>query len=203
MPAMMVAVVLGQRGRGGHRGKDQTRPEGEQDSLHYRTSLAAPPGSAHLVIARLVVRRIGERNLTRLVAVALLVLGVSAAGCGGGVSSNSVTRSSSSTTGGGSTNAASASADFGWLRPGPAPADWRSAQISTGAVLYYPPTWRQSVSDPGTASAALHDQRDRFLGYLNLTPRQGNESLSNWGSFRVEHRRFVGASRESLRATLR
>jgi hypothetical protein len=27
----------------------------------------------------------------------------------------------------------------------------------------------------------------RFLGYLNLTPRQGDEALSTWGSFRVAH----------------
>jgi hypothetical protein len=27
----------------------------------------------------------------------------------------------------------------------------------------------------------------RYLGYLNLTPQQGAENLSNWASFRVGH----------------
>lgn len=30
------------------------------------------------------------------------------------------------------------------------------------------------------------------MGYLNLTPRQGRESLSNWLSFRVDHNRDEG-----------
>jgi hypothetical protein len=33
----------------------------------------------------------------------------------------------------------------------------------------------------------LMDARGGFSGYLNITPRQGAESLSNWGSFRVTH----------------
>jgi hypothetical protein len=32
----------------------------------------------------------------------------------------------------------------------------------------------------------------RFLGYLNVTPRQGDETLSDWPSFRVEHNRDEG-----------
>ncbi len=28
---------------------------------------------------------------------------------------------------------------------------------------------------------------DAYLGYLNLTPRQGDETLTNWTSFRVAH----------------
>jgi hypothetical protein len=32
----------------------------------------------------------------------------------------------------------------------------------------------------------------RFLGYLNITPRQGDESLSNWSSFRVDHNQEEG-----------
>jgi hypothetical protein len=32
----------------------------------------------------------------------------------------------------------------------------------------------------------------RYLGYLNLTPRQGDETVANWPSFRVEHNREEG-----------
>ncbi len=56
-----------------------------------------------------------------------------------------------------------------------------------GAAMPYPPGWRRIASDPGTASAALLDRRHRFLGYLNLTPRQGKETLADWPRFRPEH----------------
>lgn len=53
--------------------------------------------------------------------------------------------------------------------------------------MYYPAHWRRFVTDPGTVTAVLEDPRGQFLGYLNLTPRQGGESLANWPSFRVDH----------------
>lgn len=61
------------------------------------------------------------------------------------------------------------------------------ARISAGASLPYPPGWRRIKSDPGTASAATFDGADRFAGYLNLTPRQGRETLATWSHFRVDH----------------
>jgi hypothetical protein len=39
---------------------------------------------------------------------------------------------------------------------------------------------------------ALRDARGGFLAYLNLTPRQGEEQLSTWASFRVDHNREEG-----------
>jgi hypothetical protein len=33
----------------------------------------------------------------------------------------------------------------------------------------------------------LGNREHEFLGYLNLTPRQGDENLGNWASFRVGH----------------
>jgi hypothetical protein len=33
----------------------------------------------------------------------------------------------------------------------------------------------------------LRGSDGRFLGYLNLTPRQGAETLANWSSFRINH----------------
>jgi hypothetical protein len=53
--------------------------------------------------------------------------------------------------------------------------------------MSYPPGWRRIAGDPGTVSVALFDRHHEFLGYLNLTPRQGSETLSNWTRFRVEH----------------
>jgi hypothetical protein len=53
--------------------------------------------------------------------------------------------------------------------------------------MFYPPGWRRIQSDSGTASAALIDRHKAFLGYLNITPRQGHERIAGWGRFRVRH----------------
>lgn len=76
---------------------------------------------------------------------------------------------------------------FGWLKPGPAPSGWRSASIADGAAMSYPAAWRRIHGDPGTATAVSYGPHREIVGYLNITPRQGEESLSNWASFRVEH----------------
>ena len=76
---------------------------------------------------------------------------------------------------------------FAWLRTSTRPAGWPTVKISGGATIAYPPTWTRIRSDPGTASVALFGPSRRFLGYLNLTPRQGPETLANWRRFRVDH----------------
>jgi hypothetical protein len=76
---------------------------------------------------------------------------------------------------------------FGQIRPASAPGGWHAARISSGAVLAYPPGWSRASSDPGTASAILAGDRQRIVGYLNVTPRQGGETLANWSEFRVRH----------------
>jgi hypothetical protein len=81
---------------------------------------------------------------------------------------------------------------FPVLRPAPPPAGWRDATLPSGPVLAYPATWHAIRSDAGTASAALTDARGAFRGYLNLTPRQGAETLANWPAFRVAHDREEG-----------
>ncbi|HWD10461.1 MAG TPA: hypothetical protein VG366_01365 [Solirubrobacteraceae bacterium] len=59
--------------------------------------------------------------------------------------------------------------------------------MPSGATIAYPPGWRPIRGDRGTASAALLDARGDYLGYLNLTPRQGSETLAGWAAFRVRH----------------
>jgi hypothetical protein len=53
--------------------------------------------------------------------------------------------------------------------------------------MAYPPGWRVVPGDRGTSSAGLFDRQGHFLGYLNLTPRQGRETLSGFAAFRVHH----------------
>jgi hypothetical protein len=85
-------------------------------------------------------------------------------------------------------------AGFEWLRPASAPRSWRSAQVPSGATLAFPAAWRLVHGDRGTATAALLDAQGRFLGYLNVTPRQGSETLSDWATFRVHHNAEEGDS---------
>jgi hypothetical protein len=118
----------------------------------------------------------------------LLALAVIAGGCGGSAAPLSSAAAPPARASGSSARAAA----FAWPRSASAPAGWRSARLSTGATLPYPPGWRTLPGDRGTATAALLDARGRYLGYLNLTPRQGGEMLANWSSFRLRHNRAEG-----------
>jgi hypothetical protein len=122
-------------------------------------------------------------------ALALAALALSAAGCGG-ASAGSASGGSAASPPSTAPQAATATpvpGGFAWLRPAPAPAGWSVVRIPTGAALAYPPGWRKLHGDAGTATVALQDSRDRFLGYLNVTPRQGRETAANWATFRVSH----------------
>jgi hypothetical protein len=85
-----------------------------------------------------------------------------------------------------------ASGPFAWLHPVPPPAGWNVARIGSGATLPYPPGWKAIRSDPGTATVALLSAQDGIAGYLNVTPKQGPETLANWSSFRPDHNRDEG-----------
>jgi hypothetical protein len=47
----------------------------------------------------------------------------------------------------------------------------------------------QVKGDPGTISAARFSASGKYLLYLNVTPRQGGETLRNWPDFRIDHQR--------------
>jgi hypothetical protein len=126
-----------------------------------------------------------RRGALGIAAVALLL-----AGCGGHGTARSSTAARASTTSTTGTPSASGTAPeppFAWLRTAAPPAGWRTARIAGGAAFSYPPGWTRIKGDPGTASAALFGPGHEFVGYLNLTPRQGEETLANWGRFRIEH----------------
>src|SRR5256714_10692962 len=77
---------------------------------------------------------------------------------------------------------------FRWLQPQRTPHGWKLARLPSGnATFAYPRTWRPIRTDPGTASVALLGHGHSIRGYLNLTPRQGTETLANWPTFRIEH----------------
>jgi hypothetical protein len=120
----------------------------------------------------------------RVAAVCLAGLAIAAGGCGafGGVRRDTVSSTQPSASKAGGPNGT-----FAALHAGPPPPGWGVARIATGGALAYPPGWRLARGDAGTATAVLVDARQRILGYLNLTPRQGGETLANWPTFRISH----------------
>jgi hypothetical protein len=83
-------------------------------------------------------------------------------------------------------------AAFAWVHPAPVPQGWRTQRLPSGAAaLAYPPGWRLIKTDPGTVTAA-RKAGSRIVGYLNITPQGGDETLANWASFRPAHNREEG-----------
>lgn len=66
--------------------------------------------------------------------------------------------------------------------------------------MSYPPGWKTISGDRGTATVVLPRGQSGYLGYLNLTPRQGAETLANWSRFRVQHNREEGDRHVTLLA---
>jgi hypothetical protein len=90
-------------------------------------------------------------------------------------------------------SAASAS-PFAWLTPTAAPASWKQITLPTKiAVLSIPPQLHTAQADANAVSADQKDSHGHFLAYVNATPKQGSESLTNWPSFRAEHLRDESA----------
>lgn len=89
---------------------------------------------------------------------------------------------------------------FAWLRPAPPPGSWHVSTLPNGkAQLAFPAGWHSIVTDPGTRSAAIRSPRSGHLaGYLNATPRQGEETLGGWSSFRLAHNQDEGDTNVKL-----
>jgi hypothetical protein len=84
---------------------------------------------------------------------------------------------------------------FPRLVPAAAPPTWRQVMLPNGsAVLSYPPSLHQVLSDRDAASVAQVNRAGAYLVYLNVTPRQGDETLTNWATFRVDLLREDDAS---------
>ena len=104
-------------------------------------------------------------------------------------------------TGGGGESRGRSSAPFAWLHPAAAAAGWKVARTAGGATFAHPAGWRPIKTDPGTASVALFGAGGRIDGFLNATPRQGDETLANWSRFRPRHNSGEGDRHESIVAS--
>jgi len=84
---------------------------------------------------------------------------------------------------------------FAWFHPGGAPGAWRRASLGgRGATLSYPGALRPMHGDRGTVTVGRSARSGAVLVYLNVTPKQGDETLGNWTDFRLEHLREDGQS---------
>ncbi len=127
-------------------------------------------------------------------------IAIAVAGCG--AASTPITRSAGVTSGAsGAAERPTTIQSFAWLKPSLAPAGWPVVRIPSGAAMPYPPGWQLVAGDRGTATAVLMDSRHRYAGYLNVTPRQGSETLSDWPKFRVGHNADEGDRRVVTLAT--
>ncbi len=85
---------------------------------------------------------------------------------------------------------ASLTGPFAWLASTAPPTTWTRLTLPAGlGSLSVPPGFRAVPGDPGTASLAVLGSDGTYLGYLNVTPRQGDERLAGWAAFRLAHLR--------------
>lgn len=127
------------------------------------------------------------------VAVLALASAAAFAACGGSTTGEDVSSSSTDAP------AQMRPQAFNWLQPAPPPSSWHISKLPNGkAQLAFPASWRSIVSDPGTRTAAIRSGGGHIVGYLNATPRQGDESLAGWSSFRIEHNQEEGDTNVKL-----
>ena len=92
-------------------------------------------------------------------------------------------------------------AAFAWLHPGVVPAGWTTQRLpGSPARFSAPSSWRPIGGDPGTRTMISRGPSGRLVGYLNATPRQGDERAANWSRFRLDHNRDEGDRKVRLLA---
>ena len=164
------------------------RKTGSNQRLSHWHGGFRPSGSSHLghPVIRFSVRlMIGIVSAVALVAVAASIGSVvwpaSKAQAGG---------ATAGTTGHPLSASSSRLGTFGWLASTTPPATWARFAVPSGlGTLSTPPRFRTVEGDPGTLSVALRSAAGMYLGYLNVTPHQGDETLRDWAAFRLSHLR--------------
>jgi hypothetical protein len=111
-------------------------------------------------------------------------------GCGASASHTSASSTGASQASGAGQSSARhrEPAGFTWFRARPTPGGWHRASLTDGqAVLSYPGSLHALTTDPGTVTEGLTTKSGIVLVYLNVTPKQGDETLTDWADFRVDH----------------
>ena len=140
-----------------------------------------------------------RRTRISVIASAAAAAALTLTACGGHNAAGTASTGTAST--GTGHTAAVAAGGFGWFHSGPAPAGWRQASpAGRDAVLSYPASLATLAGDRGTVTVGLNSAAGAVLVYLNVTPRQGGETLRSWPAFRLAHLREDGDSAVRLDA---
>jgi hypothetical protein len=149
---------------------------------------SAEPPAAQQPPTRHAITRLSPRLVIGIVSAAVLI---AAASIGSAVGPASRAQGAGATEAGTAHSESASSAmlgSFGWLAKTAPPATWARVTAASGlGTLYLPPGFRTVDGDPGTLSVALRNSAGTYLGYLNVTPRQGDETLRHWAAFRLSH----------------
>jgi hypothetical protein len=87
----------------------------------------------------------------------------------------------------GTLSSSGSGAAFQALLPGQPPQGWGKVTTPSGdAILAYPPSFRFVRSDPGSITVAVGTFPHVYDGYLNVTPRQGEEQPRGFAAFRLD-----------------
>ena len=82
--------------------------------------------------------------------------------------------------------AGSRATSFRWFSPAAAPATWKHRALPPDAgILYYPAAFVDGHDKDGVARERLGGHSS-VLDYLDVSPKQGPESLRDWPSYRLE-----------------
>ena len=134
----------------------------------------------------------GWRNRPRGAAAVLTALSLALLGCTTGHASTGQAGSGRGASGTAQTSGAG-TAGFAWFHPGSPPTAWLRAHLpGQSATLSYPAALRPVHGDHGMVTVGRDSRSGAVLVYLNVTPRQGGETIRNWPSFRLEHLREDG-----------
>jgi hypothetical protein len=76
-------------------------------------------------------------------------------------------------------------ASFHWFTATPAPSSWERRALSSGGGILSSPATFVNGNDRDGISRQREDRHGTILVYLNVTPKQGPESLRNWPSYRL------------------
>lgn len=118
-----------------------------------------------------------------------VVAALALAGCGTASHTSVGGSSASKTSGAGQLSARHrVPAGFAWFHARPAPDGWHRVSLPDGtASLSYPRSLHALTGDKGSVSEGLTTKSGTVLVYLNVTPKQGDETLRDWPHFRIGH----------------
>jgi hypothetical protein len=86
--------------------------------------------------------------------------------------------------------------NFRWFKATPPPGTWKVRALPSGNGFLFSPRAYSREHDPDGVSLAVRNRHGTIVDYLDATPKQGPESLSDWPTYRLH---IVGEESDLLR----